>query len=72
MVVRYKKAEINYNKCMKYKDIADKYCDSIITVKSWKRRYRWKRNKGAPKEKRCAHKRGESGSRMLSLRKEYY
>lgn len=39
---------------MKYQDIADKYGVSINTVKSWKKRYAWKREKGAHKnEKGC-------------------
>jgi uncharacterized protein YjcR len=44
-------AEKDYVKGMKYKDIADKYEVSINTVKSWKRRHEWSREKGAPKNK---------------------
>lgn len=36
---------------MKYKDIAEKYEVSINTVKSWKKRYGWNRDRCAPKEK---------------------
>lgn len=45
------KAEKDYVKGMKYKEIAEKYGVSINTVKSWKQRYGWDRKKGAHKEK---------------------
>ncbi|MCP3741450.1 phage terminase small subunit [Rossellomorea sp. BNER] len=51
MAEKYVKAEIDYVKGMKYKDIAEKYEVSINTVKSWKKRYGWNRDRGAPKEK---------------------
>ena len=38
-------AESDYVAGMKYKDIAAKYEVSINTVKSWKKRYAWSRNK---------------------------
>lgn len=42
---------------MKYKDIAAKYNVSIDTVKSWKKRHKWERKKGAHKiEKGCTQK----------------
>lgn len=41
-------AEQDYQKGMKYKDIAEKYGVSLNTVKSWKQRHGWVRNKGAP------------------------
>lgn len=44
-------AEKDYVKGMKYKDIAEKYEVSLNTVKSWKKRYGWNRNRGAPSEK---------------------
>ncbi len=44
-------AEKDYVKGMKYKDIAEKYGVSLNTVKSWKRRHGWTRNKGAPPKK---------------------
>ena len=48
-------AKKDYQKGMKYKDIADKYDVSINTVKSWQRRHGWTRNKkGAPKNPRGA------------------
>ncbi|SHI01974.1 phage terminase small subunit [Virgibacillus chiguensis] len=58
MEAKHKKAEKDYIQGMKYKDIADKYEVSINTVKSWKRRHGWERNKGAPKEKSVHTKRG--------------
>lgn len=51
MAVEYKKAEKDYIKGMKYKDIAEKYNVSINTVKSWKQRHGWNRNRGAPFDK---------------------
>lgn len=39
-----KRAELDYKKGMKYKDIAEKYGVSINTVKSWKQRYKWSRD----------------------------
>lgn len=49
----HKKARDDYLNGMKYKDIADKYGTTINTVKSWKKRYGWKREKDAEKD---AHK----------------
>lgn len=51
MAEKYVQAEKDYVKGMKYKDIAEKYRVSLNTVKSWKMRYGWNRNRGAPKEK---------------------
>ncbi|OCA85239.1 phage terminase small subunit [Pseudobacillus wudalianchiensis] len=51
MAEKYVLAEKDYVKGMKYKDIAEKYEVSINTVKSWKKRYGWNRNRGAPSEK---------------------
>jgi uncharacterized protein YjcR len=50
MAEKYVQAEKDYVKGMKYKDIAEKYGVSLNTVKSWKKRYGWNREKGAPKE----------------------
>lgn len=47
-------AYTDYQKGMKYKDIAGKYNVSINTVKSWKRRNDWQRKKGAHKKKKGA------------------
>ena len=41
----YQKAELDYIKGMKYKDIAAKYGKSLNTVKSWKQRYSWSKEK---------------------------
>ncbi|WHY63251.1 phage terminase small subunit [Cytobacillus firmus] len=54
MAEKYVQAEKDYVKGMKYKDIAEKYQVSLNTVKSWKKRYGWNRNRCAPKEK-CVH-----------------
>lgn len=48
------KAYNDYLKGLKYKEIADKYGVSVNTVKSWKQRNNWQRQKGAPKTKRGA------------------
>lgn len=44
-------AEQDYVNGMKYKEIAEKYGVSLNTVKSWKQRHGWSREKGAPKSK---------------------
>lgn len=55
-------AEADYVAGMKYKDIAEKYGVSINTVKSWKKRYAWARDKkectkkGCTQNKKGAHK----------------
>ncbi len=41
----YELAEQDYIVGMKYKDIAEKYGVSINTVKSWKSRYGWSKDK---------------------------
>ncbi|MFT8362919.1 MAG: phage terminase small subunit [Sporolactobacillus sp.] len=46
------KAYRDYQNGMKYKDIAEKYGVSLNTVKSWKKRYKWIREKGAHKKER--------------------
>ncbi|MGE7121816.1 phage terminase small subunit [Peribacillus sp. NPDC046944] len=51
MAENHVNAEKDYIKGMKYKDIAEKYEVSINTVKSWKQRHGWVRNKGAPPQK---------------------
>lgn len=54
----YEKAEQDYKSGMKYKDIAAKYGTTINTVKSWRKRYGWSREEGAPKTKKgCTQKR---------------
>ncbi|WP_250673530.1 hypothetical protein LZ906_007805 [Paraclostridium ghonii] len=47
----------DYIEGLKQKEICTKYNININTLKSWIKRYKWseeKRNKGAPKNKRCA------------------
>lgn len=51
-------AEQDYQQGMKYKEIAEKYEVSINTVKSWKQRHGWSREKGAPKTKRVHTNKG--------------
>lgn len=46
-------AEGDYVAGMKYKDIASKYGVSINTVKSWKKRYAWSRDKNSCAQKGC-------------------
>lgn len=41
----YELAEVDYMAGMKYKDIAEKYGVTINTVKSWKTRYKWSKDK---------------------------
>ncbi|WP_332238893.1 phage terminase small subunit [Sporolactobacillus sp. KGMB 08714] len=53
----------DYQEGMKYKDIADKYGVSLNTVKSWKKRYSWIREKGAHKTKRVHTKGAPVGNR---------
>lgn len=57
------KAYHDYRSGMKYKDIADKYGVSLNTVKSWKKRYSWTREKGAHKTKRVHTKGAPVGNR---------
>lgn len=49
-------AEQDYLAGMKYKDIAAKHDVTINTVKSWKTRGKWVREKGAHKSEKGAHK----------------
>ncbi|AWP37782.1 hypothetical protein DXF96_00200 [Heyndrickxia coagulans] len=61
MTDKYIQAEKDYVKGMKYKDIAEKYGVSLNTVKSWKKRYGWTREKGAHKEK-SVHTKNKRGA----------
>lgn len=59
MAENYEKAERDYLAGAKYKDIAAKYGVSINTVKSWKTRYGWSKDRKkvcTQKQKKCAHK----------------
>jgi phage terminase small subunit len=49
-------AQRDYILGMKYREIADKYKVSIDTVKSWKVRYKWERDKTLRKTAHSAHK----------------
>ncbi|MFB6475760.1 phage terminase small subunit [Paenibacillus glucanolyticus] len=51
-------AEQDYVAGLKYQEIADKYGVSLNTVKSWKKRYGWIREKGAPIKKRVHTNKG--------------
>ncbi|GAK09615.1 phage terminase small subunit [Geomicrobium sp. JCM 19038] len=51
MLDKHEQAEKDYVQGMKYKDIADKHGVSLNTVKSWKKRHGWTREKGAPSTK---------------------
>lgn len=48
----------DYQKGIKYKDIAQKYDVTLNTVKSWKTRYKWTKESVHTKEKVCTPKRG--------------
>ncbi|WP_138090865.1 phage terminase small subunit [Halalkalibacterium halodurans] len=65
MADKHIQAEKDYVKGMKYKEIAEKYDVSLNTVKSWKQRHGWSRNKGAPSEKsvRTKSKGGQPGNK---------
>ncbi|MDD6194798.1 MAG: terminase small subunit [Lachnospiraceae bacterium] len=64
----YEKAEKDYMDGMKYKDIAEKYGTTINTVKSWKKRYAWNRDKGAPNTKKvCTQKRKGAHNDVLLI-----
>ncbi|BFH11160.1 phage terminase small subunit [Bacillus cereus] len=51
MVEKHISAEQDYMQGLKYKEIAEKYNVTLNTVKSWKQRHGWQRNKGAPGQK---------------------
>lgn len=57
-------AEQDYMDGMKYKDIAAKYGVTINTVKSWKTRYKWSKDKKSvhtKSKKVCTHKKKHGG-----------
>lgn len=58
MIEKHISAEQDYVEGLKYKEIADKYGVTVNTVKSWKKRHGWQREKGAPNEKRVHTNRG--------------
>lgn len=48
-------AEQDYLSGMKYKDLATKYNVTMNTIKSWRKRHGWTREKGAPKTEKRVH-----------------
>lgn len=63
----YELAFEDYQKGMKYKDIADKYGVTVNTVKSWKTRYAWSRDKKSVHtnlEKVCTQKKVKKNVQM--------
>ena len=56
MSKNYELAERDYVLGMKYQEIAEKYNVSVDTVKSWKTRHKWERNKPVKKTAHNAHK----------------
>ena len=66
---KYERAEADYIAGMKYSEIADKYGTTVNTVKSWKKRYDWKRNKDAPRnapKKKKGCKQNKEGAAVRS------
>ncbi len=62
----YVLAEKDYINGLKYKEIAEKYDVSLNTVKSWKTRYSWSRDKKGvhtKAEKVCTHKGAQPGNK---------
>lgn len=63
----YELALLDYQSGMKYKDIAEKYGVTINSVKSWKTRYQWSKDKKksvhTKSEKVCAQKGGQPGNK---------
>lgn len=75
---KYEQAELDYIAGMKYKEIAEKYNTSVNTVKSWKQRYNWVREKRnsrdskkecAHKIKKCAHKKSKVQQSLMKQKK---
>lgn len=63
----YELALLDYQSGMKYKDIAEKYGVTINTVKSWKTRYKWSKDKKkgvhTKSVKVCTQKGGQPGNK---------
>jgi uncharacterized protein YjcR len=63
----YELALLDYQTGVKYKDIAEKYGVTINTVKSWKTRYQWSKDKKkgvhTKSEKACTQKGGKPGNK---------
>ncbi|EFM10158.1 Sigma-70 region 4 type 2 [Paenibacillus curdlanolyticus YK9] len=58
MAETHKLAEQDYQAGLKYREIAEKHGVTLNTVKSWKQRHGWERNKGAPSVEGVHTKRG--------------
>lgn len=70
---KYELAKLDYKNGMKYKDIADKYKVSLNTVKSWKQRYKWRKDDKkvcTQKTKKYAHKTDETNASKKDIKKE--
>ena len=70
---KYELAKLDYKNGMKYKDIADKYEVSLNTVKSWKQRYKWRKDDKkvcTQKTKKYAHKTDETNASKKDIKKE--
>lgn len=65
MAEKHIEAEKDYINGMKYKDIADKYGVSEATVKSWKTRYGWIREK-----KKVAHTKNKKSMHTKKVKKD--
>lgn len=62
-------AKKDYMAGMKYKDIAEKYDVSINTVKSWKQRYKWDKNRVHTKSEKGAHKKEKVCTQNKTIKK---
>lgn len=72
-MMNYELAELDYKNGMKYKDIADKYEVSLNTVKSWKQRYKWCKDKKivcTKNTKKYAHKTDETIASKKEIKEE--
>lgn len=68
MAENYINAENDYMLGMKYKDIATKYGVTINTVKSWKQRYDWSKEKSMhTKEKVCTQNKKDAIEKNASV-----
>ena len=70
---KYELAKLDYKNGMKYKDIADKYEVPLNTVKSWKQRYKWRKDDKkvcTQKTKKYAHKTDETNASKKDIKKE--
>jgi len=66
----YELAERDYVLGMKYQDIAGKYNVSVETVKSWKKRHQWERDKPVKKTAPIAPLKSEKGCKGVQKKDE--